>query len=163
MYFTWGKFNKTVNEGKPNEYTFPKNGFTRIGFTTTPKHLDSLTDDLVDSLCFDANWYIVPTKEELEQFYLENCSTQKQSNDDIPMDIPVAPTPKVASAPKSAPAPKPVKKSAPVVDEPIAQDVTEDVDNIPPPTPATPSKKSEPTPSLDDNNKMLDDILASIL
>ena len=163
LYFTWGKFNKTVNEGKPNEYTFPKNGFTRIGFTTTPKHLDALTDDLVDSLCFDANWYTVPTKEELEQFYLENCSTQKQSNDDIPMDIPVAPTPKVASAPKSAPAPKPVKKSAPVVDEPIAQDVTEDVDNIPPPTPSKPSKKSEPAPSLDDNNKMLDDILASIL
>ena len=79
------------------------------------------------------------------------------------MDIPVAPTPKVASAPKSAPAPKPVKKSAPVVDEPIAQDVTEDVDNIPPPTPSKPSKKSEPAPSLDDNNKMLDDILASIL
>ena len=68
--------------------------------------------------------------------------------------------------PKVSPAPKAVKKPVQVVEEPIAQDVTEDVDNIPPPPPPKPvktTKKAEPTPSLDDNNKMLDDILASLM
>ena len=48
LFFTWGKVEKVKNEGKANEYRFKKNGFTRIGFTTSAKHLDGLTDELVD-------------------------------------------------------------------------------------------------------------------
>ena len=107
LFFTWGKVDKVKNAGKPNEYTFKKNGFTRIGFTTSPKHLDSLTDELVDDVQFDANWYTVPTKEELEAFYVENFSSQSASNDDIPMDIPSAPVAKPSPAPTPAPAPAP--------------------------------------------------------
>ena len=126
LFFTWGKVEKVKNEGKPNEYRFKKNGFTRIGFTTSPKHLDGLTDELVDDVQFDANWYQVPTKEELEQFYIENFSAQAQANDDIPMDIP--------------PVAAPVAKPAPVA-APAANDLATDPDDLPPPAPAP---KAEP-------------------
>lgn len=88
LFFTYGKVEKVKNEGKSNEFRFKKNGFTRIGFTTSPKHLDGLTDELIEDLQFDANWYTVPTKEELNQFYVAHCSASSASNDDIPMDIP---------------------------------------------------------------------------
>ena len=175
LFFTWGKVEKVKNEGKPNEYRFKKNGFTRIGFTTAPKHIDALTDELVDDAQFDANWYTVPTKEELEAFYVENFSSQV-SNDDIPMDIP-APVAAKTIAPKAAPAPAP----KPVVEDPIAQDVTEDVDDIPAPTPAPKAeapkveaapkaapapapKKEEPAPAApaEDINKKIDDILSGM-
>lgn len=150
LFFTWGKVEKIVNEGKPNEYKFQKNGFTRIGFTTGPKHLDSLTDELVDDVQFDANWYTIPTKEELEAFYLEHCSSTSVSNDDIPMDIP-APTPVKKAAPVAKPAPKPVveEDEAVVSEDPIAKDVTEDADDIPAPVPAkaAPAKKAVPAPA----------------
>ena len=166
LFFTWGKVEKVKNEGKPNEYRFMKSGFTRIGFTTAPKHLDSLTDELVDDVQFDANWYTVPTKEELEQFYVEHFSSQAIANDDIPMDIPpVAPAPKAA---KAAP--------APVVDDPVAQDVTVDSDDLPPPPPPAPKaepkveakkevvkKEAAPEPApAEDINKKIDDILSGM-
>lgn len=171
LFFTWGKIEKVKNEGKPNEYRFKKNGFTRIGFTTSPKHLDSLTDELVDDVQFDANWYQVPTKEELEQFYIENFSSQSSVNDDIPMDIPPV-APKAPVAYKEAVKPAPAKKPAPVVGDPVvgdpvAKDVTEDSDDIPPDTPPpAPQKKpakakSEETPKdVDDINATIEDILA---
>lgn len=164
LFFTWGKVDKVKNAGKPNEWTFKKNGFTRIGFTTAPKHLDSLTDELVDDVQFDANWYTVPTKEELEQFYVEHFSSQSASNDDIPMDIPPA-------APVAKTAPAPAKE---VPSDPIAQDVTEDVDNLPPPAPKAEAPKAEPKPApapapkkepeapAEDINKKIDDILSGM-
>ena len=165
LFFTWGKVEKVKNEGKPNEYRFMKNGFTRIGFTTSPKHLDSLSDDLVDDVQFDANWYQVPTKEELEQFYVEHFSAQASMNDDIPMDIP-------AAAPKAPVAYKDAVKPAPVAEEdPIAKDVTEDTDDLPPPEPVkkvapAPKKeaeKPEPAPVADDDiNSKIDSILAGM-
>lgn len=170
LFFTWGKVEKVKNEGKPNEYRFKKNGFTRIGFTTSAKHLDGLTDELVDDAQFDANWYTVPTKEELETFYIENFSSQAAANDDIPMDIPVA-------APVAKPAPKtaPVVETKVVEEDPIAKDVTEDADDIPVPEPApkpapkkeapapAPAKKAEPAPSnQEDINAKIDDILAGM-
>ena len=156
LFFTWGKVEKVKNEGKPNEYRFMKSGFTRIGFTTTPKHLDSLTDELVDDVQFDANWYTVPTKEELEQFYVEHFSSQSSANDDIPMDIPP-----VATTPKAV---KPAH--APVVNNQIAPDMTEDPDDLPPPTPKVEVKKevvkeSAPAPTEDINAK-IDDILSGM-
>lgn len=161
LFFTWGKVEKVKNEGKQNEYRFQKNGFTRIGFTTAPKHLDNLTDELVDDLQFDANWYQVPTKEELEQFYLENFSATNTNNDDIPMDIPaVAPAARPApgvtvNARAATPAPAP---------DPIAKDVTEDVDNLPPPAPApAPKKEAAPAPVEEDINARIDDILAGMI
>ena len=180
LFFTWGKVEKVKNEGKPNEFRFMKNGFTRIGFTTAPKHLDSLTDELVDDVQFDANWYTVPTKEDLEQFYIENFSSQSNVNDDIPMDIPPVAVPKapVAYAEAVKPvAPAPVAKDPvvgdPVVGDPVAKDVTEDADDIPAPTPAptpAPAPKAEPkkaapapAPAPDgDINKKIDDILAGM-
>jgi len=164
LFFTWGKVEKVKNEGKPNEYRFMKSGFTRIGFTTSPKHLDSLTDELVDDVQFDANWYTVPTKEELEQFYVEHFSSQSVSNDDIPMDIPLA-------APIAKPAP--VVETKKVVEDPVAKDVTEDADDLPPPPPPPPApKKAEPAPAPkkeeaaavadDDINAKIDNILAGM-
>lgn len=172
LFFTWGKVEKVKNEGKPNEFRFMKNGFTRIGFTTSPKHLDSLTDDLVDDVQFDANWYQVPTKEELEQFYVEHFSSQAAMNDDIPMDIPPA-------APKAPVAYKEAVKPAPAVEQedPVAKDVTEDADDLPPPEPA-PVKKAAPAPApkkeaapapkpaaqdVDDINAMVDKVLAEFV
>ena len=162
LFFTWGKIEKVKNEGKSNEYRFMKNGFTRIGFTTSPKHLDSLTDELVDDVQFDANWYQVPTKEELEQFYVEHFSSQAAMNDDIPMDIPPA-------APKAPVAYKEAVKPAPVVEDPIAKDVTEDADDLSAPEPAPAPKKeeakkpAEPAPVADDDiNAKIDNILAGM-
>jgi len=172
LFFTWGKVEKVSHEGKPNEYRFKKNGFTRIGFTTSPKHLDSLTDELVDDAQFDANWYTIPTKEDLEAFYLENCSSSNVSNDDIPMDIPP-----VAAAPKAHAATKDPVVGDPVVGDPIAKDVTEDVDDIPAPAPAPkpaaksaakpaakPAAAADPAPAApaEDINKKIDDILAGM-
>lgn len=172
LFFTWGKVEKVKNEGKANEYRFMKNGFTRIGFTTSAKHLDGLTDELVDDAQFDANWYQVPTKEELEQFYIENFSSQAQANDDIPMDIP-------AVAPK-APTPfkeavKPVEPKKVVEEDPVAKDVTEDADDIPVPDPApkaSPKKEAAPkkkeevaapaATNQEDINAKIDDILAGM-
>ena len=167
LFFTWGKVEKVKNEGKPNEYRFKKNGFTRIGFTTAPKHLDGLTDELVDDVQFDANWYQVPTKEELEAFYVENFSSQASiANDDIPMDIPPIAAPKavVKETAKPTPAPEPVAKD-PVVGDPIAKDVTEDVDDIPAPAPKAEPKKEAPAkpaaPKAEqDINATIEDILA---
>ena len=165
LFFTWGKVEKVNNEGKPNEYRFMKNGFTRIGFTTSPKHLDSLTDDLVDDVQFDANWYQVPTKEDLEQFYVEHFSAQASMNDDIPMDIPPAASPKANAV-------KPSVKPAPVIEDPIAKEVTEDADDLPPPpapvkkaapAPKKEVAKPEPTPVVDDDiNSKIDNILAGM-
>ena len=167
LFFTWGKVEKVKNEGKPNEYRFKKNGFTRIGFTTAPKHLDGLTDELVDDVQFDANWYQVPTKEELEAFYVENFSSQASiANDDIPMDIPPVAAPKavVKETAKPTPTPEPVAKD-PVVGDPIAKDVTEDVDDIPAPAPKAEPKKEAPAkpaaPKAEqDINATIEDILA---
>ena len=167
LFFTWGKVEKVKNEGKPNEYRFKKNGFTRIGFTTAPKHLDGLTDELVDDVQFDANWYQVPTKEELEAFYVENFSSQASiANDDIPMDIPPIAAPKavVKETAKPTPAPEPVAKD-PVVGDPIAKDVTEDVDDIPAPaSKAEPKKEAPAKPAApkaeQDINATIEDILA---
>lgn len=169
LFFSWGKIDKVKNAGKPNEWTFKKNGFTRIGFTTTPKHLDALTDELVDDVQFDANWYMVPTKEELEQFYVEHFSSQSASNDDIPMDIPpVAPKAPVAysEAVKPAHAPTP----ATMVEDPVAQDVTVDSDDLPPPSAPAPKsapkkevvKESAPAAPTEDINKKIDDILSGM-
>ena len=171
LFFTWGDVDKIVNEGKPNEYSFRKKGFTRIGFTTAPKHLDSLTDELVDDVQFDANWYTVPTKEELEAFYVEHFSSSAANNDDIPMDIPPA-APKAPVAYKEAVKPATVAED-PVVGDPIAKDVTEDADDIPvPPEPAKPAApKPEAKPAApakkaaaptEDINKKIDDILAGM-
>ena len=175
LFFTWGKVEKVKNEGKPNEYHFKKNGFTRIGFTTSAKHLDSLTDELVDDVQFDANWYQVPTKEELEQFYIENFSSQAAANDDIPMDIPP-----VASAPKApvaySDAVKPAPASAPVVDAaPQVDDMPfDDIPETPAPAPvvekAKPAEKPAPAPTPapaapavdDDINAKIDNILAGM-
>lgn len=166
LFFTWGDVEKIVNEGKPNEYSFKKKGFTRIGFTTSPKHLDGLTDEIVDDVQFDANWYTVPTKEELEAFYVEHFSASAASNDDIPMDIPPA-------TPKAAPVAKEAVKPAPVVEQedPVAKDVTEDADDIPVAEPApapkaapkkeAPAKKAAPAPTEDINAK-IEDILAGM-
>lgn len=155
LFFTWGKIDKTVNEGKPNAYTFKKNGFTRIGFTTAPKHLDGLTEELVDGVQFDANWYQVPTKEELEAFYLENYSSQANTNDDIPMDIPAAPVK------KPEPIPVKVAPSEPVVEEEIPPEVPEtpEVSETPAPKKA-PAPKAEPVE--EDLNERIDDILAGM-
>lgn len=129
LYFSWGKIEKVVHEGQPNEYRFQKNGFTRVGFTTNPKHIDGLTDDVTDDLQFDANWFTVPTKEELDQFYVQNFSNQA-ANDDIPMDIPplaAKPVPKpvahvdVGIPEPAAPAPVPAAPAAPAPD-PLASD-----------------------------------------
>lgn len=164
LFFTWGDVEKIVNEGKPNEYSFKKKGFTRIGFTTSPKHLDGLTDEIVDDVQFDANWYTVPTKEELEAFYVEHFSASAASNDDIPMDIPPA-------TPKAAPVVKESVKSAPIVEDPVAKDVTEDADDIPVPEPA-PAPKAAPkaTPKKaavandpEDINAKIEDILAGMI
>ena len=171
LFFTWGDVDKIVNEGKPNEYSFRKKGFTRIGFTTAPKHLDSLTDELVDDVQFDANWYTVPTKEELEAFYVEHFSSSAANNDDIPMDIPPA-APKAPVAYKESVKPATVAED-PVVGDPIAKDVTEDADDIPvPPEPAKPAApKPEAKPAApakkaaaptEDINKKIDDILAGM-
>lgn len=160
LFFTWGKVEKVKNEGKANEYRFKKNGFTRIGFTTSPKHLDGLTDELVDDVQFDANWYTVPTKEELEQFYIENFSSQAQGNDDIPMDIP----PVAPKAPVSAPKPAPVVEQ----EDPVAKDVTEDAEDIPvaDPAPVKKAAQQKAAPKVeaptDDINAKIDDILAGM-
>lgn len=156
LFFSWGKIDKVKNEGKPNEFKFQKNGFTRIGFTTTPKHLDGLTDELVEDLQFDANWYQVPTKEELDQFYLENFSSTSVTNDDIPMDIPaIAPAPKVASAP--------VQKKE--VAEPVSVPEVDIPAPAPDPTPVAKPKAAEPTPApaTEDINARIDDILAGMV
>ena len=172
LFFTWGKVEKVNNEGKPNEYKFLKNGFTRIGFTTSAKHLDGLTDELVDDVQFDANWYTVPTKEELEAFYVENFSSQASANDDIPMDIPPIAAPKAPVAYAEAVKPAPAKKPAPVaedpvVGDPIAKDVTEDADDLPfeepAPAPAKKvAKKAATPPPAEDINAKIDDILAGM-
>ena len=182
LFFTWGKVEKVSHEGKPNEYRFMKNGFTRVGFTTQAKHLDSLTDELVDDLQFDANWYQVPTKEELEAFYVENFSSQASVNDDIPMDIPPIAAPKAPVAYAEAVKPAPAKKAVPatvaedpVVGDPIAKDVVEDADDLPfedpAPTPPPPAKKAAPakaakpapkTETSEDINAKIDDILAGM-
>lgn len=158
LFFTWGKVEKVKNEGKPNEFRFKKNGFTRIGFTTTPKHLDGLTDELVDDLQFDANWYQVPTKEDLDQFYLENFSNTTASNDDIPMDIPAVNVP----AKKTVPAPAPV-----VEDVPPAAPVKVKVAPAPEPAPVPEKKAVAPeAPSQPDNadiNSTIDDILKGMI
>ena len=174
LFFTWGKVEKVKNEGKPNEYRFLKNGFTRIGFTTSPKHIDALTDELVDDVQFDANWYTVPTKEDLEAFYVENFSSQTVM-DDIPMDIPPVSAPKAPVA-SSAPVEKPVAK-------PVADDdgLRTDPDDLPFDVPAASEKPVEvkkepeqpkPTPKavkaakaeapVDDINAKIDDILAGM-
>lgn len=167
LFFTWGKVEKVKNEGKPNEYRFKKNGFTRIGFTTSPKHLDSLTDELVDDVQFDANWYQVPTKEELEQFYVEHFSSQAAMNDDIPMDIP--PAAPVAKAAPVVEAKKPAPVAEPEIPDPVAQDVTVDADDLPAPEPAPKAapKKEAPAPAPapvadDDINAKIDNILAGM-
>ena len=153
LFFTWGKFDKTVNEGKPNEYTFKKNGFTRIGFTTSPKHLDGLTDELVDSVQFDANWYQVPSKEELDTFYVENFSSQASSNDDIPMDIPPA-------APVAKPAHVKEVKAAPA---PVVDIVTPEVPVEPKETKKEKAIKTvSSAPVEEDLNARIDDILAGM-
>ena len=175
LFFTWGKIEKVKNEGKPNEYRFKKSGFTRIGFTTAPKHLDALTDELVDDVQFDANWYTVPTKEELEQFYVEHFSSQAAANDDIPMDIPpVAPKAPVAYSEAVKPAPK----AAPAVEN----DLATDPDDLPPPPPpatkaepkkeaapkakaepkAEPKKEAAPAAPAEDINAKIDDILSGM-
>ena len=166
LFFTWGKVEKVKNEGKANEYRFKKNGFTRIGFTTSPKHLDGLTDELVDDVQFDANWYTVPTKEELEQFYIENFSSQTQGNDDIPMDIPpVAPVTKPTPVKEAV---KPVVEPKKVVEDPVAKDVTEDAEDIPVADPAPVKKAAQPKAApqaeapTDDINAKIDDILAGM-
>ena len=173
LFFTWGDVEKIVNEGKPNEYSFKKKGFTRIGFTTTPKHLDGLTDEIVDDVQFDANWYTVPTKEELEAFYVEHFSASAASNDDIPMDIPPA-TPKAAPVVKESVKPDPVVED-PVVGDPVAKDVTEDADDIPVDEPApapkaapkaTPKatpKKAAVAADTEDINAKIEDILAGMI
>jgi hypothetical protein len=169
LFFTWGKVEKVTHEGKPNEYRFMKNGFTRIGFTTSAKHLDGLTDELVDDVQFDANWYQIPTKEELEAFYVENFSSQANLNDDIPMDIPPV-APKAASKPAPAKKPAPVAED-PVVGDPIAKEVTEDADDLPfedpAPTPppakkAAPAKAKATPPPTEDINAKIEDILAGM-
>ena len=170
LFFTWGDVEKIVNEGKPNEYSFKKKGFTRIGFTTSPKHLDGLTDEIVDDVQFDANWYTVPTKEELEAFYVEHFSASAASNDDIPMDIPPAPPAKKA-APAANQATKPVVKETvePDPEDPIAKDVTEDADDIPvaEPAPKSAPKKEAPvkkaaSAQTEDINAKIEDILAGM-
>jgi hypothetical protein len=114
----------------------------------------------VDDVQFDANWYTVPTKEELEQFYVEHFSSQVASNDDIPMDIPPA-----APVAKSAPVAKPA---------PVVNDLATDPDDLPPPAPkavppapkAAPKKEvvkeaAAPAPAEDINAK-IDDILSGM-
>jgi hypothetical protein len=80
---------------------------------------------------------------------------------DIPPAAPVAkPTPAVG---KLAPA-EPPKAVAPApASDPIAQDVTEDVDNLPPPAPkAAPKKEAAPSAPAEDINKKIDDILSGM-
>ena len=162
LFFTWGKVKKIVNEGKPNQYEFNKKGFTRIGFTTAPKHLDGLTDELVDDVQFDANWYQVPTKEELDAFYVENFSSQTVSNDDIPMDIPSAPVARPEPIKvKVAPAPVEVKEAKVpeatvddgIPDAPVAQETKATKTVAPAP---------EAAPDAEDLNARIDDILAGM-
>ena len=104
----------------------------------------------------------VLTKEELEAFYVENFSSQASMNDDIPMDIPqVAPKAPVPYAEAVKP-----RTPAPVVEDPIAKDVTEDADDIPAPAPkATSAKKVEAAPKaapedINDINSTIEEIMA---
>ena len=163
LFFTWGKVERVKNEGKPNEYRFKKLGFTRIGFTTSPKHIDALTDDMVDDVQFDANWYTIPTKEELDTFYVENFSSQASTNDDIPIDIP--PLAAATSAPKPA---------APRV-APIVNDLATDPDDLPPPPAPAPKVETKAEPKIEpkkevvkeaalaeDINQKIEDILAGM-
>ena len=161
LFFTWGKIDKVKNAGKPNEWTFKKSGFTRIGFTTSPKHLDSLTDELVDDVQFDANWYTVPTKEDLEQFYVEHFSSQSVANDDIPMDIP----------PAAPVAQKPVEQKvvAETKSTPVVEDIPMPFEDEPAPasTPKAEPKKevvkeAAPAEPAEDINKKIDDILSGM-
>ena len=79
--------------------------------------------------------------------------------------------------PPVAPAPKAVKAApAPVVDDPVAQDVTVDSDDLPPPPPPAPKaepkveakkevvkKEAAPEPApAEDINKKIDDILSGM-
>ena len=99
-----------------------------------------------------------------------NFSSQASANDDIPMDIPPIAAPKAPVAYAEAVKPAPAKKSAPVaedpvVGDPIAKDVTEDVDDIPAPAPKAEPKKEAPAkpaaPKAEqDINATIEDILA---
>ena len=69
-------------------------------------------------------------------------------NDDIPMDIPqVAPKAPVSYAEAVKP-----RTPAPVAEDPIAKDVTEDADDLPAPEPA-PAKKAAPAPKKEETPK----------
>ena len=147
LYFSWDKVERVTNPGTDKEKRYSKWGFSRIGFAGKVTHCP-VTEKMVDDVQFDANWYTVPTKEELEAFYTQWCS-QTVSNDDIPMDIPpVRPAVAPAPAPRVA-AQKPAPKATPaIVPDPVAAEVTEDADDIPldPPAPkaAAPAKKAAP-------------------
>ena len=168
LCFSWGRVEKEAKNGK----SYKKWGFTRLGFDTRhPTSCPGLTDEAIDSLMFDASWYTVPTKEELEEFYTTYCSSTSR-NDAIAMDIPAIPSVAPVAVKKTAVQQKPAIQQKPampqmkqVIEDPVAEEVTEDSENIvdvpqvavPKKAPAKKAVKAEEVPS--DLNSQIDDII----
>lgn len=116
------------NEGEPNERTYDAVRVREMGFKSKPTHIDAITSEAISEFEFDDQLYVVPTKEQLNDFYNKFCK-MTQDDDDDPFgagskednDLDVAAvkpaakaTPTIVSSKTEAPARKP----APKEDEP---------------------------------------------
>lgn len=74
---------ETVNPGKPNEYVYKKKVIDRVVFSNKPYDIDAITQQAVEEMGFDEEYYTTSTPEEIDAFYKKYCTI---SNDDIPDD-----------------------------------------------------------------------------
>lgn len=72
------------NEGQPNERAYDTVKVSEMGFKSKPTHIDAITPEAIAEFEFDEQLYVVPTKEELEDFYNKFCKMQVQDDDDDP-------------------------------------------------------------------------------
>jgi len=70
-------------EGEPTEYRFNRIQLDKMGFTTKPYDLPTITKELVDSFPFDDEYYTHTSKEEAEEFLNDYVM---QPDIDIPDD-----------------------------------------------------------------------------
>lgn len=154
LYFSFGLEEKSRTNKRTGETkTWKQNDIGRLGLTTSVYKVDGL-DDLVRGLNFDANFFTIPTLDELQDFYVKNIASAAVPNDipsDIPNDIPAAPAPKAAPVKddfeelKGFPAgpinEAPKAKAAPVADIPPVE-----------PPPAAPAKADIPAEKPNEAN-----------
>ncbi len=110
------------NEGQPNERVYDAVKVREMGFKSKPTHIDAITPEAISEFEFDDQLYVVPTKEQLEDFYKKFCK-MTQDDDDDPFgaggkdnDLEVAAVKPAAKATSTIVASKteaPARKSAP--------------------------------------------------